>query len=364
MTTWRDDPAHPVGRYCVASEDSIRTVMLCIDRNASGIALVVDGHLKLLSVVTDGDIRRAILAGIDLDLPVQAALDLRAQVEEYRGPVTAPAGSSPEQLRALMEERSVRQVPLVNAEGRVAGLVTDRDVLSREPLPVTAVVVAGGLGQRLRPLTESTPKPLLPIGDRPLMQHTIERLTSWGISRLVVSTRYHADKIKQHFGDGRRYGVEISYLTESQPLGTAGALREIADTGRPLLVINGDIITRTDFGAMYRFHRDREAVLTVGVKEYNTRVPYGVIETRGDLVLAVLEKPKKHFLVNAGIYVVEHAALRHIPASDRFDMTDLIAALCHAHQRVVAFPICEYWLDVGQPADYEQAQHDFADGRF
>ena len=351
-----------IERFLLGSSASIREVMSCIDRNAKGIALIVDEEHHLIGTVTDGDVRRAILAGMDLDSPVQKLLERRSSTP-YPQPITAPIGTPNAELIQLMNEHTIRQVPLLDDEGRVVDLALLSDMVKEYELPLSVVVMAGGYGMRLRPLTEDLPKPMLPVGDRPLMELVIEQLRQTGIRRVSVTTHYLANKIEEHFGDGHDFGVEINYVTEERPLGTAGALGLMDAPEEPLLVINGDILTRVDFRAMLNYHREHNADLTVGVRQYDLQVPYGVVECQGPRVQRLREKPRHSFLVNAGIYLLEPSVHRYIPNGERFDMTDLIQRLLEEKHTVVSFPIVEYWLDIGQRADYEQAQEDVRNGR-
>jgi dTDP-glucose pyrophosphorylase/CBS domain-containing protein len=341
---------------------SLRDAIAVIDRCATGIALVVDEERRLLGTLTDGDVRRAILADVDVELAVgdllrQPPLDARP------APVTAAAGTADAELLHLMNERSVRQVPLLDADGRVAGLAQLSELLRDYEAPMTAVVMAGGLGTRLRPLTADLPKPMLPVGDRPLLERIIDQLKQSGVRRLHVTTHYKGAMIADHFGDGARFGVDIRYVDEDQPLGTAGSLKAIAPTDEPLLVINGDILTQVNFRAMLEFHREHAAAMTVALRDYRVPVPYGVVECDGIDVTAILEKPVIQRFINAGIYLVEGAALAEIPSAERFDMTDLIDRLLATGGRVIGFPVHEYWLDIGQAEDYQRAQRDVASGK-
>jgi dTDP-glucose pyrophosphorylase len=336
--------------------------MACIDRNAKGIALVVDEKRHLIGTVTDGDIRRAILDGVVVDLSVEELLELRASAP-CPEPITAPLDTPDAELVRLMNKHSIRQVPLLDDQGRVIDLALLSDLVKEYESPLTAVVMAGGYGTRLRPLTEELPKPMLPVGDRPLMELMIEQLRQSGIRRVNVTTHYLADKIKDHFDDGQDFGVEIGYVDEERPLGTAGALGLMEAADQPLLVINGDILTRVDFRAMLAFHHEHDADLTVGVRQYELEVPYGVVECDGPRVCHLREKPRYSFLVNAGIYLLNPAVHRRIPNRRRFDMTDLIERVIEDGGTVVSFPIVEYWLDIGEPVDYEKAQEDVKNGR-
>ena len=346
----------------VAPETTIRETMQCIEHSSKKIALVVDQQRHLLGTITDGDIRRAILAGESLDKPVSGLLAQKAE-SPYPKPVTAPLGTERSVILKLMQERAVRQVPLLDDEGRVAGLVTMDELLPNQVLPLQAVIMAGGFGTRLRPLTEQLPKPMLPVGDRPLMERLIEQLRQAGIHRVNVTTHYLPERITEHFQDGKEFGVEIGYLTEDLPLGTAGALGLVETQGEPLLVINGDILTRIDFRAMLAFHQELDATMTVAVRKYDLNVPYGVTEVDGAYVRRIDEKPLLSFFVNAGIYLLEPEVQKYIPKNERFEMTDLIKRVIDAGKPVVSFPVLEYWLDIGQHGDFAQAQEDVSNGR-
>ena len=340
---------------CVSPDAPIREAIARLDRNRRGIVLVVDEHVRLLGTTTDGDIRRAILANIDLEQPVRLLLDRKAGTR-FATPVTAAVGADDATYVALLKQHNILHLPLVDAQHRVAGLVTMDELLSGQPLPLRAVVMAGGKGSRLHPLTEETPKPMLRVGDRPVLEIIISQLRDAGIKQVKVTTHHHSDKIEAHFGDGKDFGIELSYVEEDRPLGTAGGLGLLEAVKETTLVINGDILTQVDFRAMLAYHREHQAELTVAVRQYDIKVPYGVIECDGPMVRGVSEKPVVGLFVNAGIYLLEPSVCRLVPNGERFDMTDLIQRALQAGRPVVSFPIREYWLDIGQPVDYEQAQ--------
>jgi dTDP-glucose pyrophosphorylase/CBS domain-containing protein len=341
----------------ISPDNSIRAAMKCVDRGGCGIALVVDQEMRLLGTITDGDVRRAVLAGTDLASPVSVILASKISTQ-YPKPVTASPETDRKALVALMHEYVLRQIPVLDNEGRVVDLVMMDDLIPTQDLPLQAVIMAGGLGTRLRPLTEDLPKPMLPVGGRPLMELVIEQLRQAGIRRVNVTTHYKPEKIFDHFGDGSSFGVELNYVNEDKPLGTGGALGLIDAPTEPMLVINGDILTQVDFRAMLAYHRENHAVMTVAVKQYDIKVPYGVIECVGAQVCALKEKPQMHLLVNAGVYLLEPKVYEFIPSGEHFNMTDLIQRLLDSNHTVVSFPIIEYWLDIGQLADYEKAQDD------
>lgn len=352
----------PMNDLCIQRTNTIREAATCLERNVRGVVLVIDEEGRLLNTITDGDIRRAMLAGINFDAQVEIILKRKA-TSPYPQPVTAPAETNRTALLQLMQERGVRQVPLLDEENRVIDLVTITDLLPDEVLPMQAVIMAGGYGTRLLPLTEDLPKPMLPVGDRPLMQLMIEQLRQAGIRRVNVTTHYQHEKISNYFGDGQAFGVEMNYVAEDRPLGTAGALGLMKAPSEPLLIVNGDILTRVDFRTMLAYHREHSADITVAVRQYDVQLPYGVLECEGHQVQRVREKPLLNFFVNAGIYLMEPSVHRYIPNEQRLDMTDLIQRLLDEGRPVVSFPILEYWLDIGQHTDYEQAQTDIKNGR-
>lgn len=329
---------------------SITEAVQRLDLAGTGALLLGDGGRRLRGLLTDGDVRRALLRGVSFDQPCSSI----ATAE----PVCIEEGVSAAEALRTMNQRQVDHLPVLDLDGRVTGFLLRRDLVRDEGVAVSAVIMAGGFGSRLRPLTDHVPKPMLPVGDRPLLERTIARLRDSGIRRVNVTTHHLADQITSHFGDGEAMGVEITYVSEESPLGTCGGLRLVEEFKEPVLVINGDILTGVNFGDLVGFHRKHGADATVCVRKYDVQVPYGVVEVDGIWLRGVQEKPSVGFFVNAGIYLLEPTVQRYIPEGKRFDMTDLFARLLADGRRVATFPIVEYWLDVGQPADYAQAQRD------
>ena len=352
---------HRIDPYVIPPQATIRDAMACIDRNGKGIALVVDPDMRLLGSVTDGDIRRAILRGGSLDVPVQELVEERKK--SGRRPITGTVETTDAELLRLMNLDEIRQIPVLDADGKIVRIAFLTDFTREYEAPMSAVVMAGGFGKRLQPLTDNMPKPMLPIGDRPMLQWTIEQLKKSGINQISLTTFYKPEAISSHFGNGSDFGVAINYVQEDQPLGTAGALGLLHNVDGPLLVMNGDILTKVDFRAMLAYHKRHNAKLTVAVRRHEIQVPFGVVECEGEQVARVSEKPQLRFLVNAGIYLLEPSVLQYIPAAQNFDMPDLISRLVAEQQTVVSFPILEYWLDIGRHADYQTAQDDVRNGR-
>jgi dTDP-glucose pyrophosphorylase/CBS domain-containing protein len=360
----RKGPDVDVSALCIPANATIADAIACIDRSGRvSIALIVDSERRLTNTVSDGDVRRGLLAGLAMTAPVTKLLEIKATSSRPLA-VTAPPGLDAEVLLDLMRARGIRQIPIVSPEGRVLDVVTLGDLFSEEPRALQAVVMAGGFGTRLRPLTEDLPKPMLPVGGRPLMELIIDQLRDTGVHKINITTHYQAEKILDHFGDGSSFGVDISYVNEESPLGTGGALGLMDPPKDTLLVINGDILTDIDFRAMQAYHQEHRASMTVAVRHYEVQVPYGVIDCDGPHVSGVREKPQLGFFVNAGIYLLEPDVYRHIPANKHLHMTDLIEALIREKQTVVSYPVREYWLDIGQHADYELAQADAKNGKW
>jgi dTDP-glucose pyrophosphorylase len=341
---------------------SIRDAMQAIDRNRCGAVVVVDEQRRLVGIVTDGDVRRAVLAAVDLAASLDQLLDPWHR-PLYPTPLSAPASLAMVDRAALMYRHKVRHLPIVDESGTVVDLSRLEDLIP--PLVgISAVVMAGGLGTRLRPLTDHIPKPMLEIGGKPLLEHLVRHLSGVGVRRVQVTTHYKGKLIAQHFGDGREFGADINYVQEDEPLGTAGALSLLPPGDDLLLVINGDILTRVDIAALTAFHKDHRAEMTVGVKEYQTQVPYGVIEVDGVDIVRVIEKPTSRRFVNAGIYLLNPTVAGLVPCGRPFDMPDLINLLIQSGKRVISFPIREYWLDIGEMDSYLQAQADVIAGKF
>lgn len=346
----------------VSADILLRDVIRTID--ASGrlsIALLVDDERRLVAVITDGDVRRGLLAGLSLDTPVRELLAIKAH-EPNPQAVTASIDTEPTELLRMMQESHVRQIPLLDELGCVVDIVTLNELLPAQTQELRAVIMAGGFGTRLKPLTDHLPKSMLPVAGRPVMEWIVEQLRQAGIRHLKVTTHFMPEKIMDHFGDGQSFGVEMEYVNEDRPLGTGGALGLIAPPAEPFLVINGDVLTEVDFQQMMDFHREHEADMTVAINLHQVEIPYGVIDCKGPIITRLREKPRMNLLVNAGIYLLEPTVYQFIPQDTRFNMTDLIQWLLDGGRRVVGFPIREYWMDIGQHPDYSQAQKDYTNG--
>ena len=337
----------------VSPSTSIREAIRCIDSSAKQIVLVIDASYRLLGTVTDGDVRRGILKGISLDKAVETIMNTH--------PVTSLPNEDRSSVLAKMRAKKIRQIPIVDENGSLIALEMQDHLLPNRERDNFVVLMAGGLGTRLRPLTETCPKPMLRIGGRPILEMILENFIECGFRRFYISVNYMADIIKSHFDDGARWGVQIRYIHESQPLGTAGALSLLPEQPtEPLLVMNGDIMTKMNFAQLLDFHREHHAQATMCVREYDFQVAYGVVKINHHTITSIEEKPIQRFFVNAGIYVLEPDALMKIPSNTFFDMPTLFDHLIVAGQETVAFPIREYWLDIGHMNDFERANIEYS----
>lgn len=345
--------------YTVTAETTIFETIKRIDRSLwISLALIVDAEGRLINTISDGDIRRGLVRGIEMDSPVASLLPIK-ETTPHPLPTVAPADTPLPELLRLMREKSLRQVPLVDDAGRVLDVVTLQELLPQAQPLVNAVIMAGGFGTRLHPLTEHMPKPMLEVDGRPIIEHIVDHLKDSGIRDIKVTTHFMPEMIRGHFGDGHAFGVKISYLNEETPLGTAGALGLMPRPAETTMIINGDILTKVDFNSFIAYHYDNHADMTIAVTRYAMMLPYGVVDSDGERIISIREKPKMNFLVNAGIYLMEPIVYDYVPQGTSMQMTDLVVRLIADGKHLVSFPIFEEWIDIGHLADYTRAQDAF-----
>ncbi|MBT4711712.1 MAG: CBS domain-containing protein [Alphaproteobacteria bacterium] len=338
---------------CIQESAGVRDAITAIERGAPKIALVVDSDGHLVGTVTDGDVRRGFLSGIGVDNPVVQVMN--------KTPATASHKDRTATILARMSEEGFRQMPVVDDQRRVVGIETLANLQQDQTRDNVVVLMAGGLGERLQPLTDDRPKPLLEVGNKPILESTLESFVDSGFRHFFLSVNYKREMVEAHFGDGSRWGVTIEYLREDQPLGTAGALGLLPETQTdPVVVMNGDILTKVDFDHLLNYHAEHGAFATVGVREYDLAVPYGVVEVEGHRLTGIREKPVFPVLVNAGIYVFDPEAIFLIPKAERCDIPQLIDAILANKKEISVFPIREYWIDIGQKDDLARAKGDFS----
>ncbi|MBX7059476.1 MAG: nucleotidyltransferase family protein [Leptospirales bacterium] len=318
--------------------------------NESGlkIVLVVSESDKLEGTVSDGDIRRGMLRGVTVADPIESVL--------HRKPFVVPPEVGHEVVNQLMHVNKIQQVPIVDGLHRVVGLHLWDEVAAGPERSNIVIIMAGGLGTRLRPHTETCPKPLLPVAGKPMLEHIIDRARGEGFVRFVLAIQYLGHMIEEYFQNGERWGVQIDYLREERPMGTAGALSLLAPRpDMPFLVTNGDVLTDIQYGELLAFHSRYGACATMAVRLHEWQHPFGVVQTEGVEITGFEEKPLHRTHVNAGVYALEPAALDEVLPNERCDMPTLFERLRSKGQRTVAYPMHEPWLDVGAPEDLRRA---------
>ncbi|CDL00626.1 conserved protein of unknown function [Magnetospirillum gryphiswaldense MSR-1 v2] len=341
-------------RNLVGPDAEARSVIAALDSTQQKIVFVVDEQRRLLGSITDGDVRRALLRGLDLSAPAEHVMN--------HTPITASISVARDEVITRMRSASIRYMPLLDGDGIVLDIAALNDEEDAGGKDNWVVLMAGGLGTRLRPLTDDVPKPLIPVGGKPLLETIIQCFIDHGFRRFFVSLNYKGELIKQHFGDGSRLGCQIIYIEEDERMGTAGALRLLPDRPTaPLIVMNGDLLTSVNFSHLLDYHREHKSAATMCVREYNFQVPFGVVEMDAHRIIRIEEKPLQRFFVNAGIYVINPHLLNLMPDTGFYDMTELYAKAIEGGNAVAAFPVREYWLDIGRHDDLKRANLEFAE---
>ncbi|ATF91959.1 nucleotidyltransferase family protein [Cedecea neteri] len=336
----------------IKADNTIREALEIINKEALKVVLVVDDAENLLGVITDGDIRRSILNNIELSAPVSLVMN--------KNPITASRHDSFAKLNQLMISKSIFSIPILDGE-KVVGLETMQTVNGRRSYENPVFIMAGGFGTRLKPLTDNCPKPMLKIGDRPILETVVRSFVKAGFKNLYISTHYMPEIIEAHFGNGNDFNANIKYVYEDVPLGTGGALGLLPDTlsdQLSLIMINADVLTNIDFEKLLNFHDSSSADATICVREYDYQIPYGVIKGDGNKIISMEEKPVHHFFVNAGIYVLSPSVFKSVPKNTKIDMPSLLERHMQSGEDVLMFPIHEYWLDIGRMDDFKRAQID------
>lgn len=329
--------------------DSIKHAIQILDDGALQIAFVVNAEKRLLGTITDGDIRRAILRGVSLDTPVVSIM-----CSEFR---SLPENATDDEAKSLMSREFLHQIPMLDEKGRITKVLLIEELIKPKTRDNPVVIMAGGEGRRMLPLTEDCPKPMLRVGQKPLLEIILKQCIDAGFQHFYISVRYLKNIIKDYFADGEKWGVQIEYLEEQKPLGTAGALKLLPTKLKgPLLVLNSDILTSVDYGQLIDFHDNQGADATLCVREYITNIPYGVVEIDNSHVKMIKEKPNVAHFVNAGIYVLNPSICDLLPNDQFFDMPDLLERAIKRDYDIHAFPVHEYWLDVGHHVNFEFAQ--------
>ena len=340
-------------QYSVRGEATIREALSLIDAGGMQLVLVVDDAGRLIGTASDGDIRRGLLRGLTLESTVQECVN--------RNPTAVLSGTPDAEILRILKRTHLHQMPVVDDQGRVVDLKLLDELIEAPERSNIVVLMVGGLGQRLGELTRSTPKPMLPVGGRPLLETIVSAFRDQGFRRFRLAVNYKSHIIESHFGDGSRFDCEIGYLREPKRLGTAGALSLLdEDLSEPVIVSNGDLLLRIDFGSLIEHHVMTGAEATMAVHEHEYQVPYGVICTEGDRIAAIEEKPVQRYLIAGGLYVLSPQTVRRVPKDTFYDMPSLFSEVIGTGGHASTYRIDGYWLDIGQSADYELAQKQYS----
>jgi len=343
--------AEPWRQALVPVGATLAQVIRNLNESTLQIVVVVSSDDRLIGTITDGDIRRGLLRGLTMDSSIEDVI--------FREPLVVPPLLARETVLDIMKANQIQQLPVVDDRRRVVGLHRLADILEPPARVNHLVIMAGGEGRRLRPETDDCPKPLLPVGGKPILEHIVERARAEGFHRLTMTLHYLGHMVENHFGDGGRWNVRIEYLKERSPLGTAGALGLLNPRpAAPIVVTNGDVLTDIRFSDLLDFHLRHDAVATMAVRQFEWQHPFGVVHTKGVDIIGIDEKPVMRSHVNAGVYALNPSALDFLKADEPCDMPALFLRLRESGARTIVYPMHEPWLDVGRAVDLERARHD------
>lgn len=338
----------------INSKHTMKEALEVIDQGAKGVVLVVDETKRLIGTITDGDIRRALLKGKSLKESIEDVIHL--------DPIVVYNHMTKEEIKEIFIKKAVKQIPILNGEGIVEDLISINDLLLPQGKNNLVIIMAGGLGTRLKELTQEIPKPMLKVGQDPILQHIINNFKQYGYNKIVLSVNYKAEIIENYFQDGYAHGVKIEYIKERKRLGTAGGIRlakEYIDD--PFFVMNGDIFTNLNMEHMMNFHIENKFDMTVGIRKHTFQIPYGVIQVKNHYIKELQEKPTIDYFINAGVYCLNPNLLEYIPENEYFEITDLINICIEKGKKVGSYEINEYWMDIGRLEDYNKVNQDVYD---
>ncbi|MFW3372421.1 nucleotidyltransferase family protein [Aliarcobacter butzleri] len=331
---------------------TIKEALKIIDNGALQIALVVNENDILLGTLTDGDIRRGLLKGLDLNSSIESII--------FKTPTIAKISDTKEEILKLALSKKLHQIPIVDERGKILGIQEIEELIKPKDKTNKVILMVGGLGTRLRPLTENTPKPMLKVGNKPILQTIVEKFAEYGYTNIIMCVNYKSHMIQDYFGDGKEFGVNIEYVLENQRMGTAGALSLLKDKpNEPFFVMNGDLLTNINFEHLHNYHIATNSIGTMCVREYDFQVPYGVVNIKDSKIISIEEKPTHKFFVSAGIYMLSQEVLEYIPENQFYDMPTLFEKIISKGKNTISFPLREYWLDIGRIEEYKKANEEY-----
>jgi len=332
---------------------TIKDALQTINNGGLQVAIVVDENDALVGTVTDGDIRRGLLNGLDLNSSVSLVV--------HKSPSVASVGDTKESILKIALAKKLHKIPLVDELGKLVGIEDIEDIIRPVSKTNRVVLMVGGLGTRLRPLTQDTPKPMLKVGNKPILQTIVEKFAEYGFVNITMCVNFNASIIRDYFGDGKEFGVNIDYVLEQKRMGTAGALSLLKERpSEPFFVMNGDLLTNVNFEHILNYHTRNKATATMCVREYDYEVPYGVVKMNDNKIIEIAEKPVQKFFVSAGIYMLSPEILDIIPQDEFYDMPTLFEKAIAQDKNVISFPIHEYWIDIGRLEEYQKANEEYA----
>ena len=335
----------------IKQSDDIRLATSKLEKARQKILFIIDDNGKTIGSITDGDIRRGISKGISLKTKVSNLMNTNPKLMKI--------GVSNSEISMFLRENKISQVGLIDESGILQQIKSQQNLKHPKTLSNVVLIMAGGEGKRLRPLTNDIPKPMIKVGGRPVLETIILNCSQQGLKKFYISLNYKGESIEKYFGDGMKWGVSINYLKEKKKLGTAGIIKELRDVKEDILVINGDILTTTDFNKIINFHKTKKSFATMITKKYETVIPYGVVEVKQDVIINIKEKPLLKYNINAGIYIINPTVFKNLNSNEFLDMTELFNLLISNKKKTFIYEIDDYWLDIGRLEDLQKAKYEY-----
>ena len=340
-----------LSKHIICNNQSVREALINLDKlGTDAILFVVNSNMKLIGSLTDGDLRRGFIKGLGFEDEILKFIQDNPKFiyeHEY----------NPQKLESFKRDY-LKIIPVLSRDGKIVDIFNFRTTSAL--IPADAVLMAGGEGKRLRPLTEKTPKPLLKVGDKPIIEYNIDRLINFGIKTINLSINYLGEQLIDYFKDGTEKGIDIKYVKENKPLGTIGSILLVENFyNDDIIIMNSDLLTNIDFGDFFKTYKESNADMAVAATSYHVDVPYAVLEVEDGIeVKSLKEKPRYTYYSNAGIYIIKKEILKMIPENQFYDITDLMERVLEMNLKLVTYPINGYWLDIGKHEDFKKAQED------